>query len=99
MVILYESDPNDGPLSADEKGMLRALHRGGRFSVDTHGERALVRRGLVTLGDWQLGMLVFHDMPFLTEHGARIAARLVAEETNERRRFPRGFAVIQGGLA
>lgn len=99
MVILCENDPNDGPLSAHEKGMLRALHRGWRFSVDTHGERALVRRGLVTLGDWQLGMILFHDMPFLTEHGARIAARLVAEETSGRRCFPRGLAVIRGGLA
>ncbi len=45
-------------------------------------------------------MLVFHEMPFLTDHGARIAARLVEEQdaVAGRRRLPPGFSVIQGGL-
>jgi hypothetical protein len=101
MMTVHANDRDHGPLSDPERAALRALHRGWRFGVDAESEQSLERRGLLTVGNWQVGVLVFHEMPFLTDHGARIAARLVEEQDAVvgRRQLPPGFSVIQGGLA
>jgi len=100
MMTVYANDRGHGPLTDPERAALRALHRGWRFGVDVESERRLERRGLLTIGTWQVGVLMYHEMPFLTDHGARIAARLVEEQDSAgcRRLFPPGFSVIQGGL-
>jgi hypothetical protein len=89
-----------GSLSCDEEAALRALHD-GRRGIDVHSERRLIRRGLVALSDWRVGMLVFHDMPFLTDRGTDIAAQLVAERelANDLCRLHGAFSVVQGGVA
>jgi hypothetical protein len=90
----------NGPLSFGEEAALRALHS-GRRGIDAHSERRLMCRGLVALGDWQVGALVFHDMPFLTDHGTNIAAHLVAERemTTGLCRSRGSFSIVQGGRA
>lgn len=100
MMTVHANDPDHGPLSAPERDALRALHGGWSFGVDAQAERSLEQRGLIEVGNWQVGVLVFHEMPFLTEHGARIAARLAEEQevVSGRRRLPPGFSLIQGGL-
>ena len=89
-----------GSLSYDEEAALRALHS-GRRGIDAQSERRLMRRGLVAVSDWRVGMLVFHDMPFLTDRGTDIAAQLVAERelANGLCRSRGAFSVGQGGLA
>jgi hypothetical protein len=91
----------NGALSAGEEAALRALHCGWRFGIDASSERGLVGRRLVALGDWNLGALVFHDIPFLTDAGTRLAAQLVAEQELMAGlcRSRGGFGVFQGGLA
>ena len=90
-----------GPLSAGEEAALCALHRGWRFGIDAPSERRLVGRRLVALSDWNLGALVFHDMPFLTDAGTTLAAQLTAEQDLISRlcRSRGGFSIMQGGLA
>jgi len=101
MMTVYANDQDHGPLTDQERAALRALHRGWRFGLDAQSEQSLERRGLVTVSNWQVGVLMFHEMPFLTDHGARIAARLVEEQDEAvgRRRLAPGFQVIRGGLA
>ena len=89
-----------GPLSSAEEAALRALHRGWRLGIDSASEQGLIGRQLIRLGDWRLGALTIHDMPFLTDTGERVAAHLVAEQELARRSWSDGgFSIHHGGLA
>jgi hypothetical protein len=90
-----------GPLSFAQEEALRSLHRGWQYGIDARTQRGLAIRGLVTVRDFTPGTLTFHDMPFLTDEGRRIAAKLVAAQELAAgvRQLRNGFRVIQGGLA
>ncbi len=91
-----------GPLSFAQEEALRALFRGERFGIDARTERGLEHRGLVTLRDVTTADdITFHHLPYLTEQGAIVAARLAAAQDLAAgvRRIRNGFRVIDGGLA
>lgn len=86
-----------GPLSFAQEQALISLHRGCHFGIDPRTRRGLLTRDLVSLGyfnEW------FPEMPFLTEAGRPIAARLAAKQElcAGVRRLANGFGVIDGGL-
>ena len=101
MMTVYANDRDHGPLSDPERAALRALHRGGRFGGAAESQRSHPKRRRLAGGAREVGVLMYHEMTFLTDHGARIAARLVEEQDSVggRRQLPPGFSVIQGGLA